>query len=281
MNTRLPGVDVLRGLAAMLVVLLHIRIRFPINGYQVDPFLPGGLAAVLFNTGYYSVICFFVISGFLITRLSLRRWGSLHQISPVAFYGLRAARILPLLLLVLAASSVLHLLGVWPFVISPERGTLGGALFAALGFHVNWYEGRHGYLPGTWDVMWSLSVEETFYLLFPLACLVLRRPVALFAAMLPLVIIGPFNRLWLAGDEPWDSYAYLSCMDGIVFGCLAGWLSERKPLDPSRGRLVMAVGGAAVLLIIVFRETSAALGLGASGTDVTVLELGMALVLLA
>ena len=132
MNTRLPGVDVLRGLAAMLVVLLHIRIRFPINGYHVDPFLPDGLATVLFNTGYHSVICFFVISGFLITRLSLRRWGSLHQISPVAFYGLRAARILPLLLLVLAASSVLHLLEVWPFVIHPERATLGRALLAEI-----------------------------------------------------------------------------------------------------------------------------------------------------
>jgi peptidoglycan/LPS O-acetylase OafA/YrhL len=281
MNTRLPGVDVLRGLAAMLVVLLHIRIRFPINGYHVEPFLPEGVRTVLLGSGYHSVICFFVISGFLITRLSLRRWGSLHQISPVAFYGLRAARILPCLLLVLAASSALHLLDVWPFVIQPERGTLGGALFAALGFHVNWYEGRHGYLPGTWDVMWSLSVEETFYLLFPLACLALRRPVPLFVAMLPLVIIGPFNRVWLAGDVPWDDYAYLSCMDGIAFGCLAGWLSERRPLDRPRARLAMAAGVAAVLLIIVFRKTASALGLPATGTNVTVLEAGMALVLLA
>jgi peptidoglycan/LPS O-acetylase OafA/YrhL len=281
MNTRLAGVDVLRGLAAMLVVLLHIRIRFRINGYHVDPFLPDGVSTVLLGTGYYAVICFFVISGFLITRLSLRRWGSLHQISPVAFYGLRAARILPCLLLVLAVSSALHLLDVWPFVIQPERGTLGGALFAALGFHVNWYEARHGYLPGTWDVMWSLSVEETFYLLFPLICLALRRPVPLFIAMLPLVIVGPFNRVWLDGDVPWDEYSYLSCMDGIALGCLAGWLSERRPLDRSRARVAMTAGVAAVLLIIVFRKTTIALGLVATGTNVTVLEAGMALVLLA
>ena len=281
MNTRLPGVDVLRGLAAMLVVLLHIRIRFRINGYHVEPFLPDGVSTVLLGTGYYAVICFFVISGFLITRLSLRRWGSLHQISPVAFYGLRAARILPCLLLVVAVSSALHLLDVWPFVIQPERGTLGRALFAALVFHVNWYEARHGYLPGTWDVMWSLSVEETFYLLFPLICLALRRPGLLFVAMLPLVIIGPFNRVWLDGDVPWDEYSYLSCMDGIALGCLAGWLSERRPLDCSRARVAMTVGVAAILLIIVFRKTTIALGLPATGTNVTVLEAGMALVLLA
>jgi peptidoglycan/LPS O-acetylase OafA/YrhL len=259
----------------------HIHIRFRINGYHVEPFLPDGLGRVLLWTGNYSVVCFFVISGFLITRLSLRRWGSLDQIPPAAFYGLRAARILPCLLLVLAVSSVLHLLDVWPFVIPPERGTLGRALVAALGFHVNWYEGRHGYLPGNWDVMWSLSVEETFYFLFPLACLFLRRPVVLFAAMLPLVIVAPFNRVWLQGIVPWDDYSYLSCMDGIALGCLVGWLSEKRPLDQSRARLAMAVGVAAVLLVIVFRKTTSALGLAATGTNVTVLEVGMALVLLA
>jgi peptidoglycan/LPS O-acetylase OafA/YrhL len=278
---RLAGVDVLRGVAAMLVVLRHIHIRFRINGYEVEPFLPAGLGTVLLNTGHYSVVCFFVISGFLITRLSLRRWNTLHQISPVAFYGLRAARILPCMLLVVALSSLLHLLEVWPFVIRPERGSLGGAVFAALGFHVNWYEARHGYLPGNWDVLWSLSVEETFYLLFPLACLALRSPAAMLLGLLPLIAIAPFNRVWLQGIVPWDDTAYLSCMDGIALGCIAGWLSERRPLDRSRARIAMSVGVVGVLLIIVFRQTTSALGLVATGTHVTVLEVSMALVLLA
>jgi peptidoglycan/LPS O-acetylase OafA/YrhL len=235
----------------------------------------------VFWTGYYSVVCFFVISGFLITRLSLRRWGSLDQISPAAFYGLRAARIMPCLLLVLAALSVLHLLNVGPFVIPPERATLGRALVAALGFHVNWYESRYGYLSGGWDVMWSLSVEETFYLLFPLACLALRRPAALFAGMLPLIVIAPFYRVWVQDLVPWDEYAYLACMDGIALGCLAGWLSERKPLSQAHGRVAMAIGAAAALFIIFFRKTAFAMGLVATGTYITVLEVGMALVLLA
>lgn len=280
-SARLPGVDVLRAVAAMLVVLHHIDIRFRINGYHVQPFLPAPLRTVLLNTGYFSVVCFFVISGFLITRLSLRRWDSLDQISPVTFYGLRASRILPCLLLVLAVLSVLHLMDVPSFVIPPTRGTLGRALLAALGFHVNWYEGMHGYLPGNWDVMWSLSVEETFYLLFPLACLTLRSPAALFTGMLPLIVVGPLNRVWLDGIEPWDGYSYLSCMDGIAFGCFAGWLSERRPLGLAHARVAMTVGVTAVLLIIVFRKTAVALGLVAVGANVTVLELGMALVLLA
>lgn len=281
MNNRLPGVDVLRGLAAMLVVVHHIHIRFRINGYRVEPFLPESVEKVVMWTGYYSVVCFFVISGFLITRLSLRRWGTLDQISPAAFYGLRAARILPCLLLVLAVSSVLHLLDVLPFVVPPERATLGRALLAALGFHVNWYEARHGYLGGNWDVMWSLSIEETFYLLFPIACLALRRPVALFIGMLPLVVIAPFYRVWVQDLTPWDEYAYLSCMDGIALGCFAGWLSERKPLGPLRGRIAMTTGAAAALFIILFRKTAFGLGLVATGTYITVLEVGMALVLLA
>jgi peptidoglycan/LPS O-acetylase OafA/YrhL len=281
MTNRLPGVDILRGLAAMLVVIHHVYIRFRIDGYQVEPFLPDSVSKVVMGTGYYSVVCFFVISGFLITRLSLRRWGSLDRISPVAFYGLRAARILPLLLLVLAVSGVLHLLDVGPFVIRPERATLTRALIAALGFHVNWYEAIHGYLPGNWDVMWSLSVEETFYLLFPLACLALRRPVALLVGMLPLILIAPFYRVWVQDLSPWDEYAYLACMDGIALGCLAGWLSERKPLAPVNGRIAMAVGAAAALFVIVFRKTVFEMGFVATGTYVTVLEAGMALVLLA
>ncbi|HEY4212646.1 MAG TPA: acyltransferase [Steroidobacteraceae bacterium] len=278
---RLPGVDALRGLAAMLVVLHHIHIRFRINGYTVPPFLPEGVAKVLFWTGYYSVICFFVISGFLITRLSLRRWGDLERVSPAAFYGLRAARILPCLLLVLAATSLLHLAGVRPFVIRPEVASLGRALIAALGFHVNWYEAQHGYLPGTWDVMWSLSIEETFYLVFPLACLALRSRAAMLFGLVPLIVVAPFYRVAIQDLDPWDEFAYLACVDCIAIGCIVGWLSERRPLNPRSARIAMTFGVAAMLLILVFRRTATVLGLVATGTYITVLAMGMALVLLA
>jgi len=109
----------------------------------------------------------------------------------------------------------------------------------------------------------------------------LRRPVALFAGVLPLIVIAPFYRVWVQDLNPWDEFAYLASMDGIAIGCLAGWLSERKPLDRFRGRIAMTIGAAACLLIIVFRKTTFDMGLVATGTYITVLEVGMALVLLA
>ncbi len=56
------------------------------------------------------------------------------------------------------------------FTISPKSGGLGRALLAALTSHVNVLEARRGYLPANWDILWSLSVEEVFYLFFPLVC---------------------------------------------------------------------------------------------------------------
>jgi peptidoglycan/LPS O-acetylase OafA/YrhL len=68
---RLEGVDVLRGLSVLLVTLHHIHLRFVLNDYPVEHVLPGLLSRVVFMSGYNAVIIFFVISGFLITRLPI------------------------------------------------------------------------------------------------------------------------------------------------------------------------------------------------------------------
>jgi peptidoglycan/LPS O-acetylase OafA/YrhL len=158
---RLAGVDVLRGLCVLQVVLHHTHLRFVLNDIPVDV-LPGFLRQVLFWTGRYAVITFFVISGFLITGLSIRRWEALGSVHIGRFYQMRFARIVPCLLLLLSIASVLHLAGASEFMIKPDRASLPRALVAALTFHVNWLEGHHGYLPGNWDVLWSLSIEEVF-----------------------------------------------------------------------------------------------------------------------
>lgn len=274
------GIDALRGLCVLAVALHHVHLRFALNHYDVAALAPKPLARVLFWSGYYAVIVFFVISGFLITTLSIERWRSLARIDVRAFYALRFARIFPCLGALLAVLSILHLAGATDYVIDPSRSSLLRAIAAALTFHFNWLEGTRGYLPGSWDVLWSLSIEEAFYVAFPLICIALRREALALVPIIALIVLGPFSRV-LGGDkEPWDEYAYLSCMDGIAFGCLTALIHARVALTRAELRVAFVCGCVAMLLVIALRQTTVALGLVSTGLYITVLELGAALVLL-
>ncbi|MFI4908029.1 MAG: acyltransferase family protein [Steroidobacterales bacterium] len=277
----MAGVDVLRGLSVLLVLLNHIKLRFLLNDLPVSDALPARMEQVLFWSGHYAVVIFFVISGFLITSLSLRRWGGLASVNIGSFYRMRFARIAPCLLLLLPVLCALHLAGASDFVIRPERVSLGRALAAALTFHVNWLEGHHGYLPGGWDVLWSLSVEETFYLVFPLAAVLLRSERLFLLVLGSLVIIGPCYRAMLGDVDPLWGYAYLSCSDAIAFGCIAALLTHRRLLGPRALRLALAAGCLLSLLTIVLNDESARTGIARFGLNLTALELGIALMVVA
>ena len=173
---RLDGIDVLRGLSILAVILLHILIRFAGVHVRLGWDWPKYTRHFVFLNGGNGVTTFFAVSGFLITLTSLRRFGSLDAIRPRAFYRIRFARIMPLLLLMLLVLSALHLLRVDGYIINEKFFTLPRALFAALTFHLNWLEAsRNAWLPACWTVLWSLSIEEMFYLFFPLISLVLFR----------------------------------------------------------------------------------------------------------
>jgi peptidoglycan/LPS O-acetylase OafA/YrhL len=200
-----------------------------------------------------------VVSGFLITSTSLRRWKSLAQVSVADFYRLRFARIAPLLLGLLAILCGLHLAHVRHFVVSAETGGLGRALVAALTFHVNLLEARRGYLPGSWDILWSLSVEETFYFAFPWACRLFGRGRLMIALLLAFVLLGPFGRSVLAHGNPvWREYSYLGGMDAIAMGCLTAIALHRR--TPSRAwlRLLGVAGGALLVFCLAFSRTAEA-----------------------
>ncbi|HEX3845329.1 MAG TPA: acyltransferase [Steroidobacteraceae bacterium] len=280
-SSRLAGVDVLRGVSVLLVVLHHINLRFLLNHFPVQSALPAWIGQVLFWSGYYAVVAFFVISGFLITSLSLRRWGGLHCVRIGSFYRMRFARIAPCLLLLLIILSALHLAGAADFTIRPERASLGRALAAALTFHVNWLEGHHGYLPAGWDVLWSLSVEETFYIVFPLAAVILSSDRLFLSSLMVLIIIGPVSRTLLGDADPWREYAYLSCTDAIAFGCIAAIVVHRHLLGLRYLRLALMTGSLISLLTVVLFNEDAHTGLARFGLNVTCLELGIALMVVA
>ena len=232
------------------------------------------------------------MSGFLITLTSLRRFGSLAQMRPMRFYRIRFARIAPLLLLLLAVLSLLHLCHVAGFRIPAKTTTLPRALFAALTFHLNWLEAVHGYLPANWDVLWSLSVEEMFYLFFPLICVVLlrlRRGPALFIALLlAFAAMGPFARTVWTSNPIWQEKTYLGGMDGIALGCLCALITDRLmrrgdawKMRWSKRLIVAEIAGAAmILLIAVWPRWHWMRYVGRSGVDGTILALGACLVMI-
>lgn len=275
---RVPGIDLLRGLCIIAVVLHHINLRIRFNHSNAGHFIGRAANNVLFWNGYYGVRVFFVISGFLITAWSLQRWGRLEDLDLKSFYRMRFARIVPSLLGLLLILSLCDLIRIPLFVI--KHTTLPRAVVAALTFHVNWLEAKTGYLPAGWDVLWSLSVEEVFYLVFPLLCRWLRGRFLLICVLLSFIVIGPFARV-LTRNPLWSDYGYLSCMDGIAIGCLAAMLAGTVQLS-SGAKLGFRFGGSAMcLLIAVFRGTAAWIGFYKIGLDVTILQMGTALLVIA
>ena len=277
---RVPGIDLLRGLCIVAVVLHHINIRIHFRDSALGQMIGPAANRVLFWNGYYGVRMFFVISGFLITTWSLKRWGSLSRLDRRQFYLMRFARIVPCLIGLLALLSALDRFGVPRFTINPQHTSLPRALLAALTFHVNWLEARTGYLPAAWDVLWSLSVEEVFYVFFPLVCTLLRKPALLIGLFSCFVVVGPFARVQ-THNELWADYGYFSCMDGIALGCLAALFAAKVRLNHKSNLALRIAGTLLCLLIAVFRGTAARLALYKAGLDVTALQVGAALLLIA
>ncbi|EAP97708.1 lipopolysaccharide modification acyltransferase [Janibacter sp. HTCC2649] len=154
---RLPGLDGLRAIAILAVLAFHLDPRW----------VPGG---------FLGVDVFFVISGFLITTLLVREHERNGRVDLRGFWTRRARRLLPALLVLVPSTILLARLVETDLLVGIRRQAVG-----ALTFTSNWLEigaGSdyfHSTAPQLLMNLWSLAVEEQFYLVWPVVALVLLR----------------------------------------------------------------------------------------------------------
>ena len=188
----LPGLDGLRAVAVVAVLLYHADVSW----------LPGG---------FLGVDVFFVISGYLITMLLLEEHHRSGTIGVRRFYGRRARRLLPALYLLLATTCVVVVL-----FFRDEAAKLRPQVLSALTYSTNWYliatDGSYFQQLGRPLLLrhlWSLAVEEQFYLLWPLVLVVLLRrfrgrlgPIALAVAGVTAASAVWMAVLYQPGQDP-------------------------------------------------------------------------------
>ena len=247
-SARNPGIDLLRGIAILLVLLNHIGIRIRLLKGVLAGILPHQLLTDLTFNGTEAVYIFFVISGFLIAGNSMQRWGSLGSIHAREFYVRRFARIVPCLVTLVAILALLDRIHAQGYVIRGPYQSLHGAVGSAFGLYLNLYEGHTGYLPGSWDVLWSLSIEEVFYLAFPLICLTLRKDWLLAPCLAVLALSQPFTLAAITHNPIWREKAYLPGMAGIAAGVLAAIAAPRFHPRSRWPRIALLIGGACGVL---------------------------------
>jgi peptidoglycan/LPS O-acetylase OafA/YrhL len=254
-----PALDGIRGLAILGVVLLHSSIWG-----DVPRFVPGG------NLG---VTVFFVLSGYLITRLMLEEHERTGQIDLRSFYLRRAARLLPGMLVLLPVYVL-----VFSSKLSPSELLLTvGCTLLYLSSFVQAIWGAMGNLSWTW----SLSVEEHFYACWPpvlrwllnapaeprpgLRGRLRRHPLALASAIAVLIVaLATILRISLVGSAHWNDFDYYSTftrMDALAVGALAALAGHRRRLAPP------AVVGWLALGVIVWCYLNPAFAIGGVSLD--------------
>jgi len=209
-SRRIPSLDGLRAIAIGLVVFGHLC--------GTSNFFPRSTFAPLGDFGNLGVRVFFVISGFLITFLMLDEIEATGTVSLKRFYLRRSLRIFPASYVFILFVFLSSRLG-WPTL-------LPGDLFHAVTYTVNY--DKHS----SWEVghLWSLSVEEQFYLLWPALIASFRlRNATLFA--FSALLFTPISRLAIATFLPafrWGvGWWFPTIMDPIATGCLLAIFRNR------------------------------------------------------
>ncbi|MGE0527844.1 MAG: acyltransferase family protein [Bdellovibrionales bacterium] len=195
-----PEIDGLRAVAVISVILYHAQLT--LFGYKA------------FAGGFIGVDVFFVISGYLITSLILREVSTTGGFSFLKFYERRARRILPALFTVMLVSFPLA----WKYLIPASFMDFSKSILYSLGFGSNWYfhytglrYGEAGGITKPFLHTWSLSVEEQYYLLFPVLALIAYKYCRKY--FLTILLVGILISLaasdWGARNHPSATFYFL------------------------------------------------------------------------
>jgi len=245
-STRLPympGLDGLRAIAVISVLLYHGAFSWAIGGFL-------------------GVEVFFVISGYLITALLLSEWRERDAIDLRNFWLRRARRLLPALFVVIAVTTIVAVV-----FLSDEVASLRGDVLSALAYVTNWnfIVAQKSYFeamgrPSMVQHLWSLAVEEQFYLVWPL--LFIGGMKVFGRKRFPLVVLaaaaGSVLLMWILytpGEDPSRVYYGTDTRAaGLLFGCALAfvWTPWRlRPKVSAGARNLLDVMGVVALALLV------------------------------
>lgn len=227
---RIPTLDGIRAVGIALVIIGHSPNTWP---------LPNNV--LLRSAGDLGVQLFFILSGFLITTLLVREHAKRGRISLRDFFVRRAFRIFPAFLVYLAAMGALAIAGL---IYLPWQEWVLAATYT-----------MNFYTPETWWVghLWSLAVEEQFYLIWPLTMVVVGKRRWATAALVAIVI-APIARglsaelLGDIGDVQEHGFPFV--FDALAIGCLLALVRDRLEASPRYLRIVHSYGHYIVMLAL-------------------------------
>jgi peptidoglycan/LPS O-acetylase OafA/YrhL len=225
--TRIPQIQALRALAAVLVVIYHAKVT---------------------SGGYIGVDIFYVISGFLITGLLLRELDGTGSLALKAFYLRRVKRLLPASFFVLFVTAIIA----WIVYPSTLRHGLGKDIAAAGAYISNYlfalWQMDYQNLNSTPPVVihyWSLAVEEQFYLFWPFIILALYRYGARRAVFFGVVAITAASfllSLFLTPREPiWSFYSLPTRAWELGVGALLLFIPKRIRFSSNYGWVALGL----------------------------------------
>lgn len=242
-NSHIPQLDSVRAFAIIPVVIYHL----------VRPLAPGG---------FIGVDLFFVLSGYLITGILLREYAVAGRVDLKNFYWRRALRLFPALLAFLAVSLLIQF---WSFGAS--RRELSQLLLRegmALSYLSNWFAAHDPGSLGPLLFTWSLSVEEQFYLIWPVCLLALlrRARVSVTKVALAAILFVQLERaaIFFAGiDGSRIYYGTDTRADALLAGCLLAVVGAERVA--SKAGTVLAAGVlCAQVALLEFGSSFALLG---------------------